>query len=96
MQLSDWLFDRAGKSHAIALQSLAEMFFDFLTRVRGIDTKEVAETIWRDYQRGGRSDRPGFLAPYVAPADTRVRRAGKNLPSRQARHLVSETQSRRA
>ena len=27
--------------------------------------KQTAETIWRDYQRGGRPDRPAFLSPYV-------------------------------
>jgi radical SAM superfamily enzyme YgiQ (UPF0313 family) len=86
LELSGWLFECAGKTHAIALQNLAEMLFEFLT-IHGVSAPLTAETIWRDYQRGGRSDRPAFLAQYVAPADTRVVR-GRALPSRQARHLV--------
>ncbi len=62
LKLSDWLFIQAGKSHAIALQNLAEMLFEFLTRQAGAVPQAAAEAIWRDYQRGGRSDRPAFLA----------------------------------
>jgi radical SAM superfamily enzyme YgiQ (UPF0313 family) len=85
LRFSDWLFNKTGKTHAIALQHLAEFVFDFLME-EGCEARTVAESIWQDYQRGGRSDRPSFLAPYVSAADTR----GKNptqLPSRQARHL---------
>jgi radical SAM superfamily enzyme YgiQ (UPF0313 family) len=89
LQLSDWLFERAGKSHAISLINLAEHLFTFLGK-----TQEAADAIWGDYQRGGRSDRPGFLASYVAPADTR--RAKTTLPPRQARHLTAPAESRAA
>lgn len=88
LKLCDWMFERTGKSHAISLQHLAERLFDFLTNNCSVDTTLLAETIWRDYQRGGRSDRPNFLAPHVAVADTRVIRARKIIPSRQARHLL--------
>jgi radical SAM superfamily enzyme YgiQ (UPF0313 family) len=84
--LSDWLFIKAGKSHAISLHRLMELLLEFLRDVRGVDVAIAAEAIWQDYQRGGRSDRPGFLAPYVAAADTRVVR-GKSGPVRQARFL---------
>jgi radical SAM superfamily enzyme YgiQ (UPF0313 family) len=85
--LSDWLFIKAGKSHAISLHRLMELMLEFLTSERGIEIKTAAEAIWQDYQRGGRSDRPGFLSPYVAAADTRVSRS-KKLPTRQARFLA--------
>jgi radical SAM superfamily enzyme YgiQ (UPF0313 family) len=87
MELSDWLFAHSGKTHAISLQRLAEMLFQFLTGEIHRDAKEAAEAIWRDYQRGGRSDRPAFLAPYVAPADTRLMRPRGAIPLRQSRHL---------
>lgn len=85
MELSDWLFANSGKTHAISLQRLAAMLFEFLTRHQ--PASQVAEAIWRDYQRGGRSDRPAFLAPYVAPADTRAVRPQTAAPVRQVRHM---------
>ena len=51
--------------------------------------KPVAETLWRDYRRGGRHDKPGFLKDFLA--DEKVvplRKAKPALPKRQARHLV--------
>jgi hypothetical protein len=87
LALSDWLFIKAGKSHAISLHRLMELLLEFLQQRRGVAVAVAAEAIWQDYQRGGRSDRPGFLAPYVAAADTRNIRS-KNGPARQARFLA--------
>ncbi len=90
LKLTDWLFDRVGQTHGIALQRLAELLFNFLVHEQGVDAAEAAQAIWRDYQRVGRSDRPAFLRDYVAPADTRtIRRERSPVPSRQARHLPS-------
>ena len=86
LKLSDWLFKTTNKTHTIALQTLAELIFQFL-KEEGRDEKTIANAIWQDYQRPGRSDRPGFLAPYVPVADTRPQ-SQKQLPSRQARHLA--------
>jgi len=85
--LADWIFIRAGKSHAISLHRLMELLLEFLSAERGVPIHEAAAAIWQDYQRGGRSDRPGFLAPFVEPADTRGVRS-KNVPARQARFLA--------
>ncbi len=68
-----------------------ELMLEFLTTQRGVEVTIAAETLWQDYQRGGRSDRPGFLAPYVAVADTRTTR-NKKLPTRQARFLAESNQ----
>jgi hypothetical protein len=49
----------------------------------------VAETLWRDYQRGGRRDKPGFLKDYLTEEKFIPPRKTKTaLPKRQARHLV--------
>ncbi len=88
-RLSEWLYQKVGKSHAISLHRLMELMLEFLTVERGVEAGTAAEAIWQDYQRGGRSDRPGFLAPFVAPADTRVVR-GKSGPTRQSRFLASQ------
>jgi radical SAM superfamily enzyme YgiQ (UPF0313 family) len=92
MALSDWLFAQVGQSHGIALVQLAEKLFHFLVDVHGLPKKRVADAIWQDYQRGGRSDRPAFLAEFVAPADTRtVRSPHAAIPARQARHLTARS-----
>jgi radical SAM superfamily enzyme YgiQ (UPF0313 family) len=93
MQLSDWLYHRSGKTHAVSLLALAEMLFDFLTET--MEPQRVAEAIWADYTAVGRSDRPKFLQPYVG--DRPIPRTNKNQervaatvgPSRQMRHLAA-------
>ncbi len=87
LRLSDWIFDTTKQTHAIALQHLAELIFRFLTKPNGTDPELAAQTIWQDYQRVGRSDRPEFLKPYITdsqipPRRSIVRSSGK----RQARH----------
>jgi radical SAM superfamily enzyme YgiQ (UPF0313 family) len=88
MELSDRLYQSMGRNHGIALQDLAEFLFDHLTRVTGHDPAAVAKSIWRDYQRVGRSDRPGFLRPFVGDEPIPRRRANAGIPHRQARHLA--------
>lgn len=88
LALSDWLFQHAGKSHSIALHRLAELIFHFLTEQRGISGADVARTIWRDYQRVGRSDRPKFLLEHLDEEEMRIdRRMAIDAPKRQSRHL---------
>ncbi|MGE5608345.1 MAG: DUF4080 domain-containing protein, partial [Bacillota bacterium] len=66
MAFSEWLHQRTGRTHAIALQTLAELVFEYLCEQRGQDRHAVAEALWRDYQRGGRRDVPTFLRPFVS------------------------------
>ena len=97
MRLSDWLYERSGKTHAVSLAALAEMLFDFLSQT--VAPQKVAEAIWADYTGGGRSDRPKFLLPFIG--DRAIPRIGKPAfltagPSRQQRHRAgsrSETVS---
>ena len=90
LHFSDWLFERAGTSHGIALRHLCQRVFEFLTEELRQEPGEAAGAVWRDYQRGGRSDRPGFLLKHLPPeamkADrkTAVRAGGK----RQMRRLA--------
>jgi radical SAM superfamily enzyme YgiQ (UPF0313 family) len=89
MRWSRWLYGRLGRNHGIALGDLAEMLFVYLTEEMGLDAGTVANTIYRDYQRGGRSDKPALLRPYlpetVAPRGVMTARRAK----RQARHLAA-------
>jgi hypothetical protein len=46
--------------------------------------------LWRDYQRGGRHDKPAFLKNYLSAEEPDIppRKTKTTLPKRQARHLV--------
>jgi hypothetical protein len=60
--------------------------FFFLTSELGHARVAVATTIWHDYQRCGRSDRPGFLVGIIElPVEKRTARG--SAPRRQARHI---------
>ena len=74
LHFSDWIFARSGKNHGIALTRLSELIFEFLTGELGQDVRSVADIIWKDYQRGGRSDRPEFLLKHLPLDAMKVQR----------------------
>ena len=89
LRLSDWLHARTHRTDGIALMRLTELLFEFLTAELHLDPKPVAETVWRDYRRGGRHDKPGFLKEFLSEEkNDSPRKARTALPKRQARHLV--------
>ena len=87
--LSEYLHRTLGRQHGIALPRLAEALFTFLTAERGLDRELVGRTVWRDWQRAGRSERPSFLAPYVPEDEARSARKVALGPKRQARFGVN-------
>ncbi len=87
--LAAWLFAQAGQAHGIALSRLVELLFEYLTTERGLAQEPVAAALWRDYQRGGRSDKPHCLRPFLteSPSATNVSAdRGGSGPKRQGRH----------
>ncbi len=89
LRWSDWLHGRVKRTDSIALMRLMELLFAFLTGELKLEARAVAETLWRDYQRGGRFDKPGFMKEFLPAGDVRPRAHPKpGLPKRQARHLV--------
>jgi hypothetical protein len=90
LRFCDWLFDRHGRNHAIALPALMESLFTYLTHEQRRSAETVAHAIWADYCRMGRSDRPTFLKAFI-PEPERALRA-KSLADkaarRQSRHLA--------
>ncbi|MFT3868817.1 MAG: DUF4080 domain-containing protein [Nibricoccus sp.] len=90
LRLSDWLFEREGRHHAIALVTLMELLFDFLTIELRQNSGLVAAALWRDFQRGGRGEMPPFLRKYLPgePVSTRINNNGGELSTarRQGRH----------
>ncbi len=87
LRWSEWLHGRMGRTDSIALTRLMELLFEFLTRELELNARLVAETMWRDYQRGGRSDKPVFLREFPPPDQSRPARPKSASLKRQARHL---------
>ncbi|NQV26983.1 MAG: DUF4080 domain-containing protein [Rhodopirellula sp.] len=85
--LSGWLFGREQRAHGIPLGKLAERLFEFLTDVRGLDQESVAASLWRDYVRGGRRDRPAFLREFDLPQPGDAINAAPPAHRRQALHV---------
>lgn len=84
---SDWLFARTQRTNGIALTQLSELLFLYLTESRGNSPDEIAQPLWRDYQRGGRNDRPIYLRDYISEPLPPRNVASRSLPKRQARHV---------
>ena len=90
MRWSEWLHGRVGRTDSIALVRLMELLFEFLTQELELDPSQTAAVMWRDYQRGGRHDKPAFLSRFL-PSDQPPhppRRMRSGVPKRQARHLA--------
>lgn len=87
LRWSDWLFARLNRTDTIALARLMELLLEYLTTELKLDARLAAETLWRDYQRAGRKDKPGFLAAHIpdAPKQSSVQRA--TGLKRQSRHV---------
>ncbi|HEY8241802.1 MAG TPA: DUF4080 domain-containing protein, partial [Kiritimatiellia bacterium] len=84
LTLSDALHARFGRTHAIALDELAEGVFVFLTENLGRDPRAASSMLARDYARCGRTRMPVFLrrfgigdAPRAAGPGTRLKRQAR-------------------
>ena len=88
LRWSEWLHARAGRGDGIALARLMEWLFEFLTTVLRCEARTVAASLWRDYQRGGRSDKPAFLREFLPAGETAPRSGPRVRAQRQARHLA--------
>ncbi|MCA9067418.1 MAG: DUF4080 domain-containing protein, partial [Planctomycetaceae bacterium] len=87
LEFSDWIYAREQRTHGLSLQRLMEHLLHFLTQVRALPGSKVAERLWQDYQRGGRSDKPKLFEGYELSPPLHSRKSAR-LPSRQARHIV--------
>jgi radical SAM superfamily enzyme YgiQ (UPF0313 family) len=86
LRWSDWLHARVNRTDSIALARLMELLLDYLTSELKLDARVAAETLWRDFQRAGRKDKPGFLAAHISDAPKRASTQRTTGLKRQARH----------
>lgn len=89
MDLSTWIYERAGRQHAIALNRLAQWVFEYLTERREFAPQTVATSLWADYRRCGRHEVPEFLRPFSSGLErpSRAEALAASIPARQTRHL---------
>ncbi|MFN8710136.1 MAG: DUF4080 domain-containing protein [Planctomyces sp.] len=89
----NWIQDQHPGNQGIAFSRLFELVFDFLTTVRNREPQRIAESLWTDYCRNGRRDRPGFLRGFTLPsADALRSRPDYAGPERQKRHQPASSQ----
>ena len=88
--LANWLFECEKKTSGIPLGRLVERLFEYLTGEIGVSPDVAAKCLWNDYQRGGRSDKPHCLRPYIQSDRDLTPIAEKSSssgPKRQSRHV---------
>ena len=86
LAFTDWLYEKTGKTHAIAHERMVQFIFDYLSDVRCLEKTMLAEEIIADYRAVGGRTHFEFEAPGQRPLPRPQRVAG-GTPSRQARHL---------
>lgn len=87
LHFTEWLTSEEGRRHGIALQRLFQLVFNYLTNIQGRSPQLCAQTIWSDYTRGGRRDRPEFLRSFDLPTVVGSAKNSDSAPMRQQRHL---------
>jgi len=86
MTLSQWLFDKIGRTTAIARTKLLELLFEYLTTVKGYEPKEIAAVLVEDCYRIGFREFPECLKKHGL--DLRIKpQKFQNGLSRQRKHL---------
>ena len=88
MDLSDWLWTTTRQTHGIALQRLFELLLCFGKEQHPEQIDRLAECLWSDYRRDGRTDKPSFLAEFKLEETAEERRMSRVGAERQARHWV--------
>lgn len=95
LRFSDWLHERIGIQHGIALHRLAGLLFEYLVQELDVRHDVAGRALWDDFQRTRPNDWPAFLRPYGSTA-----RGSTTLPhapgaARQARHAQLPTDGSR-
>ncbi|HTG44734.1 MAG TPA: DUF4080 domain-containing protein, partial [Verrucomicrobiae bacterium] len=85
---STWLYVQTGRNHSIALNRLGELLFTYLTTELALEPHLAANTIFADYLRVGRSDKPALLRPFLEPTTGSASKPLPQTAKRQSRHLA--------
>jgi hypothetical protein len=69
------------------VSGVLESLFQYLTTRRQVAPSAAAQSLWRDWQRAGRREKPDFLADYIPDEAVKPAPMKAPVPKRQARHL---------
>jgi hypothetical protein len=89
MLLGEWLWETTRQTHGIALQRLFELLLRFARQRQPHQIESFAQSLWLDYRRDGRTDKPSFLAEFDLVEPAREITAPRVGSERQSRHRVA-------
>jgi len=88
LAFSDWLYAKTRQTHAIALNRLAELIFNYLTTKGSMSKAEAANGLYADFTAAGRKHFPAGPQAYVTQMSSAATdHSGSTLPPRQQRHI---------
>ncbi len=88
LALSDWLYDRLGRTGSIALHRLTEALFAFACQELNTTPTEAANRLAADFSRLGRTGLPHPVQRHVTERPPRPSDGARDLANRQQRHLA--------
>jgi len=85
-EFSHWLFDNSQQTHKISLNKLFDFTFQALTQAFKLNTDEVKQALFLDYQSCKMKGIPEFLREQIPNATSRPKKKKSNRQQRQIRH----------
>jgi len=89
--LSEFLSHRFAETHSLALQSILEALWSYLTEIKGEEKALVRDLLLSDYMRDKPRNIPSFLRDGLNETAYQLHQktqpGGSSLPDRQQRHL---------
>lgn len=91
LAFSDWIHTTLGRTHAIPLDTLAEVLLRYLSEIRGKSQESIHTLLREDYAAAGRNALPKWLRLEGEKIGATRPIKGHNLPKRQALRIASST-----
>jgi len=92
MSVTNWLHEHTGQTHKIALARLFDLLYQAMQECLGLQSEEIKQTLWLDYQNSGLKGYPSFADHKMIEQRNKSRKQNKSSAlNRQARHLKDES-----
>lgn len=86
-EFSEWIYSNANSTFQISLNRQIEFLFNFLTRIRNIDERQTAESLYEDIGTVSGRKIPKFLKEYLESIPDLEEKQILNINKRQIKHL---------
>jgi radical SAM superfamily enzyme YgiQ (UPF0313 family) len=87
LAFSDWMFGRTASTYKISLDRLAQLLFEYLCDVNGLDKDVAGSAMYDDLTKVGGRKIPPFLKAYEKDTSSKVHTSASSLSKRQSKHL---------